>query len=188
VQERRQHKRLPIIKDMAEPIELSLLNADNHMIIIPGVLTNFSAGGMDLVLMGKIEGKPLVKLSLHLPGFDRFEVEARVVWTKSKELTEIVGLKFTKIDSDHARQITHMGEAYWECEHRIRDKAATICFHGCAYWDLCEKSHKLSDSDVKALSSVNGNGHKTKKLKKKKNAATIKANKTKKAVKTKRRK
>jgi len=154
--ERRHHKRFPVIKDLAEPIELAIStdpNKDPQR--IPGVLTNFSAGGMDLVLMGRIEGRPNISLSLHLPGFDRFDLEARVVWTRSKGPTEIVGLQFTKIDKDHAHQITHMAEAYWECEDRIREKAPTICFHGCTYWDLCEKSQKLKVGHKKKGPSLN---------------------------------
>jgi hypothetical protein len=36
-----------------------------------------------------------------------------------------------------------MAEAFWECEDRIKAQAPTICFHGCTYWDLCEKPAKL---------------------------------------------
>lgn len=170
MKERRQHVRFPVIKDLAEPIEISILNAQSGVHRrVPGILTNFSAGGMDLVLMGSIEGAPDIKLSLHLPGFDRFEVQGRVAWSRQKGVTEIVGLQFTKIDKDHARQITHMAEAYWECENRIRQEAPTICFHGCVYWDLCEKPQKLT----RAVPSVsNGRGGLRRKLAKA--AVTIK--------------
>ena len=142
--ERRKHKRLPVIKDLAEPIELTIIQPhSNETQRIPGVLTNLSAGGMDLVLMGSIEGKPTIRLSMHLPGFDRFEVEGKLVWSRTKSNTSVVGIQFTRIDQDHAKQLTHMAEAYWECEERIKAKAPTICFHGCTYWDLCEKPAKL---------------------------------------------
>ena len=155
--ERRKHKRFPVIKDLAEPIEISVRDSKSggHA-SIPGVLTNFSAGGMDLVLLGAINETQPIKLSLHLPGFDRFSIEGRVVWTRPKGSTEIVGLEFTKIDKDHAHQITHMAEAYWECEHRITEKAPTVCFHGCTYWDLCEKTQK----NGKTKSSTNGHNKK----------------------------
>jgi hypothetical protein len=143
-QERRKHKRFPIIKDLAEPIELALIDK-HHMQKIPGILTNFSAGGMDLVLMGAIPEKSTVKLSMHLPGFDRFSVEGKLVWTRPKGATSQIGIQFTKIDEDHSKQISHMAEAYWECEDRIKTQAATICFHGCTYWDLCEKPAKLKN-------------------------------------------
>ena len=146
MKERRKHKRLPVIKDLAEPIELTVTDPLSKQVRhVPGVLTNLSAGGMDLVLLGAIEGKHAIRLNMHLPGFDRFEVEGKLVWSRMKESTSVVGIQFTKIDLDHAKQITHMAEAFWECEERIRAKAPTICFHGCTYWDLCEKPAKLKN-------------------------------------------
>jgi c-di-GMP-binding flagellar brake protein YcgR len=142
MKERRKHKRLPVIKDLAEPIELAITDSHGTQ-LLPGVLTNLSSGGMDLVLMGNIEGTPQFKLAIHLPGFGRFSVEGRLVWSRPKGATTAIGVAFTKIGDDHARQINHMAEAYWECEDRIREKAPTICFHGCHYWDLCEKPAKL---------------------------------------------
>ena len=145
-EERRKHKRLPVIKDLAEPIELAITNtASKSTHHYPGVLTNLSAGGMDLVVLGVVEGNHPIKLNMHIPGFDRFEVEGKIVWTRPKGSTTVVGIQFTKIDPDHARQLTHMAEAFWECEHRIREQAPVICFHGCTYWDLCEKPAKLKN-------------------------------------------
>jgi c-di-GMP-binding flagellar brake protein YcgR len=140
--ERRKHKRLPVLKDLAEPVELNIFEA-NHSKLVPGILTNLSAGGMDLVLMTVIQGHPTFKLNMHLPGFDRFEVHGKLVWSRPKGDTSIVGIQFTKIDKDHSSQISHMADAYWECEDRIREKAPTICFHGCTYWDMCSKPAKL---------------------------------------------
>ena len=142
MQERRKHKRLPVIKDLAEPVELTIIDPHDAR-HLPGVLTNLSAGGMDLVLMGQIEGRPTFRLNMHLPGFDRFEVEGKLVWSRAKGATSVVGIQFTKIDADHAKQIVHMAEAYWDCENRIRQKAPMVCFHGCAYWELCSKPAKL---------------------------------------------
>lgn len=113
MEERRKHRRFPAIQDFAEPIELAILH-DHKIQHIPGVVTNLSAGGMDIVLMGQIEGKPHIKLSLRLPGFDRFEVEGKIIWSKTKGATSIIGLKFTKIDAKHANQINHMAQVYWE--------------------------------------------------------------------------
>jgi len=146
--ERRKHRRLPVIKDLAEPIELTIISNKKTQ-HIPGILTNLSAGGMDLVLMGSIESDTVIKLNMHLPGFDRFEVEGKVAWTRPKGNTCIIGIQFSKIDNDHSKQITHMADAYWECENRIKDRAPTICFHGCSYWDLCEKRAKLKTGEKK---------------------------------------
>lgn len=148
MKERRKHKRLPAIKGMSEPIEILLQNSQTKTIQrVPGVLTNLSAGGMDLVLLGPLEGTPLIRLNMHLPGFDRFEVEGKIVWSRPKGATSVIGIQFTKIDKDHAHQLTHTAEAFWECEDRIREKAPVVCFHGCAYWDLCEKPVKLKNPE-----------------------------------------
>ena len=112
--ERRKHKRLPVIEDLAEPIEMSILDENGDIRQIPGVLTNLSAGGLDLVLMGSIEGQPKVRLSLKVSGINRFIVEGSVVWTKTKGPTEILGLKFTKIPKTAADKITRMAEIYWK--------------------------------------------------------------------------
>src|SRR5688572_30400712 len=120
--ERRKHKRFPVIKDMAEPIEVAVI--DSHQILkFPGILTNFSAGGMDLVLMGVIPEKSTLKVSMHLPGFDRFSVDGTLAWSIPKGATSQIGIQFTKIDADHQQQINHMAEAYWECEDRIKQQA-----------------------------------------------------------------
>lgn len=146
MKERRKHKRLPVIKDLAEPIELVVSDpVTKKTTHVPGVVTNLSAGGMDLVLLGNLEGNHPIRLNMHLPGFNRFEVEGKLVWRRQKGDTSVVGLQFTKIDADHANQLTHMAEAFWECEDRIRAKAPIICFHGCTYWDLCEKPAKLKN-------------------------------------------
>ena len=140
--ERRKHKRLPAIKDLAEPIQLTIV--DNHSTkLLPGVLTNLSAGGMDLVLMGTIEGNPTFRMSIHLPGFTHFVVEGKMVWSRPKGSTTVLGIQFSKIDKDNASKLNHMAEAYWECEDRVRTRAPIVCFHGCTYWDMCEKPVKL---------------------------------------------
>ena len=95
MKERRKHRRLPVIKDLAEPIELTVLDSTKGMRRVPGVVTNLSAGGMDLVLLDTIEGKPRFRLTMHLPGLDRFEVEGILVWMRPKGVTCIIGIEFT---------------------------------------------------------------------------------------------
>lgn len=145
MKERRRHKRLPVIRDLAEPVELTVAHPTSPTKVL-GVVTNLSAGGMDLVVLnGEIDTAHPLRMNMHLPGFDRFEVEGRTAWKKTKESTAQVGIEFTKIDPDHSKQLTHMAEAYWECEERIKARASIICFHGCSHWDLCEKPAKLKN-------------------------------------------
>jgi Tfp pilus assembly protein PilZ len=159
MKERRQHRRLPVIKDLAEPIEMTLQDPQtkehSH---VAGFLTNLSAGGMDLVLLAPVDKKTHIHLNMHLPGFDRFEVEGKLIWTRPKGATTAVGIQFSKIDKDHAKQLSHMADAYWECEDRITKEEATICFHGCVYWDLCNKPVKLKHPPK----ASNGASHKAK--------------------------
>ena len=113
-EERRQHRRFPVLKDFAEPIELTILDPEKGTRHVPGIVTNVSAGGMDMVLMDVIEGNPTFRLSMHLPGIDRFEVEGKLVWSRPKGATSIVGIEFTRIDKGHQKQLAHMADAHWE--------------------------------------------------------------------------
>jgi hypothetical protein len=113
MKERRKHKRLPVIKDLAEPIELAITDPHSGAIRhLPGVLTNLSAGGMDLVLLGALTGNPQIKLNMHLPGFDRFEVEGKLVWSRPKGNTSVVGIQFTKIET-LARSKSFLCTLHW---------------------------------------------------------------------------
>lgn len=113
-EERRVHRRFPVLKDFAEPIELTILDPEKGTRHVPGIVTNVSAGGMDLVLMDVIEGRPTFRLSMHLPGINRFEVEGKLVWSRPKGATSIVGIEFTRIDKEHQKQLAHMADAHWD--------------------------------------------------------------------------
>lgn len=123
--ERRKHKRFPVIQDLAEPVELTVLSSqtNGHPQEIPGVLTNLSAGGMVLVLMGTIEGKPTLSLVMNLHELGRLEVEGNVVWIRYKGATSVVGIQFTKIAPEKAAQINKMAEAHWERENKVQATA-----------------------------------------------------------------
>lgn len=121
-EERRQHRRFPVLKDFAEPVELTILDPDKGTRHVPGVITNVSAGGIDMVLLDVIDGKPTFRLSLHLPGIHRFEVEGKLVWSRTKGATSIVGLEFTKIDKENKKQLAHMADAYWESKTDAKKK------------------------------------------------------------------
>ena len=146
--ERRKHQRFPIIKDLAEPIEILVMGKKS--ISLPGVLTNLSAGGIDLILMGPLteEQKPQnLELSLkHLAGLGEIsKISGRIVWTHQKGDTTLVGIQFTQISSHHQKVINDMAKAYWECEGRIDRGEFEICFRECPYWGLCRKPVKLKE-------------------------------------------
>jgi c-di-GMP-binding flagellar brake protein YcgR len=143
--ERRKHTRLPIIKDLAEPIEIVV--SGKQPTSLPGILTNLSAGGLDLVLMGSLSETHQPKnleLSLsHIHGLHDLKVSGRIVWTREKGGTTLVGIEFTQIGAKHQKHINDMAKAYWECESRIEQGEFEICFRECAYWGLCSKPVKL---------------------------------------------
>jgi c-di-GMP-binding flagellar brake protein YcgR len=145
--DRRKHQRFPIIKDLAEPIEIVLTGKDP--VSLPGVLTNLSAGGLDLILMGEMGEQRKaqnIQLSLsHLHGFDNIKLSGRIVWTSEKGGTTLVGIEFTQISPKHREYINTMAKAYWECEGRIDRGEFEICFRECSYWNLCNKPAKLKD-------------------------------------------
>jgi c-di-GMP-binding flagellar brake protein YcgR len=145
--ERRKHKRFPIIKDLAEPIEIRV--AGKEPLALPGVLTNLSAGGLDLVLMGAFDGRHNphnVQLSLdHIHGFDDLKVSGQIIWTREKGGTTLMGIQFTQIGERHKERINRMAKAYWECENRIEQGDFEICFRECTYWNLCSKTVKLKN-------------------------------------------
>ena len=141
-EERRKHPRFPVIKDLAEPIEVMV--AGSKPLSFPGVLTNLSAGGLDLILMGTLNNTDNVQLTLsNIPGLDGLKVAGKIVWTKEKGGTTLVGIQFTQIHPHQQDHINTMAKAYWECEGRIESGDFEICFRECSYWDLCGKTYKL---------------------------------------------
>lgn len=143
-EEKRKHKRFPIIKDIAEPLDILILGGEKPS-SITGILTNLSAGGVDLVLMGTVQNKESVQLTLnHIPNLDGLKVSGRVVWTKEKGGTTAIGIQFTQIDPRQQDRINTMANAYWACEDRINAGEFEVCFRECSYWNLCTKQVKLT--------------------------------------------
>ena len=49
-QDKRQHHRIPVVRNMAEPVDLFVMDG-THPRDLPAVLSNISAGGMSLVVL-----------------------------------------------------------------------------------------------------------------------------------------
>ncbi|HMX94555.1 MAG TPA: hypothetical protein PKC50_04865, partial [Elusimicrobiota bacterium] len=56
----RRHKRFPVLKDMAEPVDLFVMDQPPRE--VPAVLTNLSAGGMALVVFAHVSGDAKLKI------------------------------------------------------------------------------------------------------------------------------
>jgi len=139
--ERRKHHRFPVIKDLAEPIDIFLM--DEPARDLPAVLTNLSAGGMSLMVFAHVSGDTRLKLVLNLPGLEGIELHGHVTWTSSKGDTTMLGVAFNHIPHDTVKCINHMAEHYQDCELKLSFGLKDVCFRQCSYWPLCEKTVKL---------------------------------------------
>jgi c-di-GMP-binding flagellar brake protein YcgR len=139
--DRRKHRRFPVIKDLAEPVELFVMSDKPRE--LPSILTNLSSGGMCLVVFAPVTGDTRLKIVLNIPGFDGLEVEGHVAWEEPKGDTTVVGVRFSRISGEDARRINQMAEAYEDCELKLAMGVRDVCFRECLYWPLCHKSVKL---------------------------------------------
>jgi len=140
--DRRKHNRFPLIKDLAEPIDL-FVQGEGKPRGIPAVITDLSAGGMSMVVFAHITGDTKLKLVINLPGVQGLEVEGHVAWTEAKGDTTAVGVQFTRISAEDSRHINHMAEDFQDCETKLSFGLKDVCFKQCAYWPLCHKPVKL---------------------------------------------
>jgi hypothetical protein len=139
--DQRKYKRFPVVKDMAEPVDLFLMDGHNHE--LPAVMTNISSGGMSLVVFASIHGESKIKLALNIPGLEGVQVEGRVAWTHPKGETTTIGVQFLHVTADNARRINRMAEAYQDCELKLSFGLRDVCFKDCGFWPLCAKTVKL---------------------------------------------
>jgi len=137
----RRHKRFPVLKDMAEPVDLFLM--DQPVREVPAVLTNLSAGGMALVVFAHVSGQAKLKIVLDVRGLDGLEFQGHVAWTESKGETTAVGVRFDHLSHETTARVNHMAEDFQDCELKISFGLKDVCFRQCAYWAMCGKSVKL---------------------------------------------
>jgi hypothetical protein len=141
--DRRAHRRFPVIKDLAEPVELHL--SEGSVNDLPAVLTNLSAGGMSLVVFANVKGDTKLKMMLNLPGLEGMQLEGRVAWEQSKGDTTTVGVQFHHVAHETAKRITRMAEAFQDCDVKLSFGLKDVCFRECNYWPLCHKQVKLKE-------------------------------------------
>ena len=139
--DKRRHTRFPLVKDLAEPVDLFLL--DEPARELPAVLINLSSGGMALVVFAHVSGDTRLKITLNIPGLEGIELQGHVAWTEVKGDTTALGVRFNHIASEDSRRINQMAEAYQDCELKLSFGLRDVCFRECAYWPLCHKPVKL---------------------------------------------
>jgi len=141
--DKRQHRRFPVLKDIAEPVDLFLM--DESAREVPAVLTNLSAGGMSLVVFAPVSGKARLKITLDVHGFEGVELEGRVAWTTPKGDTTVVGVSFDHLAKNVVHKINGMADHYQDCEVKLSFGVKDVCFRECLYWSLCTKNVKLKE-------------------------------------------
>lgn len=139
--DRRKHHRFPVIKDLAEPVDLILMEEPTRD--LPAVLTNLSAGGMSLMVFAHVSGDTRLKILLNMPGLEGVELQGHVAWTAMKGDTTNVGVAFNHVAAEAVKRINTMAESYQDCELKISFGLRDVCFRECPYWPLCHKPVKL---------------------------------------------
>jgi hypothetical protein len=139
--DKRKHKRFPVVKDLAEPVDLYIL--ENPPREVPAVLTNLSSGGMALVVFAHVSGDSRLKIVLNLPGLEGVEVQGHVAWTDAKGDTTAVGVRFNHLSAEASRRINQMAEDYQDCEFKLSFGLKDVCYRECHYFPLCQKAVKL---------------------------------------------
>ena len=100
--EKRKHRRMPVISNLIEPVNLHYKTQDGKETSLVAILADLSASGMRMI---SFLGAPLAEhfaISLQLPGMQRMEINARMAWAKQKENVYTVGIEFTDMKPENA--------------------------------------------------------------------------------------
>lgn len=150
--ERRKHARFPIVGNLIEPITLRYAApkaakvekkiATSDALTQPAILTNLSAGGMQLITFLAPPHAKRLDMILNLPGLDHMPVTGRVVRVHEKGETFVVGIQFLKIQRRHQKRINEMAVDNLDCETRLSLALPEACVRACRFNSLCHKAQK----------------------------------------------
>lgn len=148
--ERRRHARFALVGNLIEPITLRYAPpkatgkkiATNDALTQPAILTNLSAGGMQLITFLAPPHAKRLDMVINLPGLDHMPVTGRVVRVHEKGETFVVGIQFLKIQKKHQRRIEEMAADNSDCETRLALSLPEACVRNCHFHHLCHKPQK----------------------------------------------
>jgi len=141
--DRRKWKRVPITANIAKPMVLQVPSSAGEQ-TIPAIVINISAGGMCILSFLPVETKELIKLNMEIGGIKMDGVKAKIVWTREKSGTYLVGLEFCNISRGLHKRLNAMAEDYFECEERIlKGQGYEACHPNCSFWSLCTKTIRI---------------------------------------------
>lgn len=143
-EERRKHKRFPIMNGLAEPVDIifspSPLETKQP---IPGIISNLSAGGLALITFVPIPIEATISISLNIPGLEKTKLEGKVLRREDKGSTHLHGIRFSHVSEKVAHKLEQMGTDYQNCEIKLSLGVTDVCDKKCHYWLLCTKSVKI---------------------------------------------
>lgn len=140
--EKRKHRRMPVISNLIEPVNLSYKTAEGKEISLVAILADLSASGMRMI---SFLGAPLAdtfSISLQLPGLKKMEINARMAWAKQKENVYTVGIEFINMKPENAALISAMADDFNDCDTRILLRLPEVCVPNCKACRICNKIQK----------------------------------------------
>lgn len=148
--DRRKHPRFALVGNLIEPITLRYAPpkatgkkiATGEALTQPAILTNLSAGGMQLITFLAPPHAKRLDMVLNLPGLDHMPVTGRVVRVHEKGETFVVGIQFLKIQKRHQKRINEMAADNTDCETRLALSLPEACVKECQFHHLCHKPQK----------------------------------------------
>lgn len=143
-EERRKHKRFPVLRELAEPVDIRLSPSPIHSKQpIPGVISNLSAGGMALIAFIPLLVDATIAIILDIPDLEKTKVEGKVVRREDKGGSYLHGIMFTSVPEKVQRYLNQMGIDYEECKIKLSLGLTDVCDKKCTYWHLCTKPVKI---------------------------------------------
>lgn len=139
--ERRKYVRFPVMKDIAQPIDLFFESSPEP---VPAVLLDLSAGGCGLLTFVPIEVGTNIQAKINLPGLKIENVKGKVIWTITKGTSWRLGIAFTEISKADFDKIKEISDDYKDCETKLSLGVTDVCFKECKYMPLCTKPIKIS--------------------------------------------
>lgn len=142
--ERRQFKRFPVLRELAEPVDIHLSPSPlETKQPIPGIISDLSAGGVALITFVPISPGMTLSVILDIPGLEKSTVQGKVVRQEAKGGSYLHGIKFTEISEKLLHRLNHLGKEYEDCQIKLSLGVTDECSKKCSYWDLCSKPVKV---------------------------------------------
>lgn len=136
---RRQHTRLPVIKNVAKEIFISTDKG-----FFQGLIINLSSGGLLLLMYANLPVGTKVCFLFDYPPLETEPIFGEVVRsTQTKAMVREVAIKFTNISTLDTKKINRLAIDYIDCENKIILGALDVCRKECSYYNLCEKKLKI---------------------------------------------